>query len=42
MPKVALYNIEGKQIGDIDLKDEIFAPSPKSHLLLILLFVCPF
>lgn len=25
MPKVALYNIEGKQIGDIDLKDEIFA-----------------
>lgn len=25
MPKVALYNIDGKQIGDIDLKDEIFA-----------------
>lgn len=25
MPKAALYNIEGKQIGDIDLKDEIFA-----------------
>ena len=25
MPKVALYNIEGKQIGDIELKDEIFA-----------------
>lgn len=25
MPKVALYNIEGNQIGDIELKDEIFA-----------------
>ena len=25
MPKVALYNIEGKEIGEIELKDEIFA-----------------
>ena len=25
MPKVALYNIEGSKIGDIELKDEIFA-----------------
>lgn len=25
MPKVALYNIKGEQVGDIDLKDEIFA-----------------
>lgn len=25
MPKVALYNIEGNQIGDIELKDEVFA-----------------
>ena len=25
MPKVALYHIEGNQIGDIELKDEIFA-----------------
>lgn len=24
MPKVALYNVNGKQVGDIDLKDEIF------------------
>ena len=24
MPKVALYNISGEQIGDIDLKDSIF------------------
>lgn len=24
MPKVALYNIKGEQVGDIDLKDEIF------------------
>lgn len=24
MPKVALYNIEGKEIGEIELKDEIF------------------
>ena len=25
MPKVALYNIEGSKIGDVELKDEIFA-----------------
>ena len=25
MPKVALYNIEGKEVGEIELKDEIFA-----------------
>jgi len=25
MPKVALYNIEGKEIGEVELKDEIFA-----------------
>lgn len=24
MPKVALYNIDGQQVGDIDLKDSIF------------------
>lgn len=24
MPKVALYNVSGNQVGDIDLKDEIF------------------
>lgn len=24
MPKVAVYNIEGKQVGDLDLKEEIF------------------
>lgn len=24
MPKVALYNIKGEQIGEIDLKDEVF------------------
>ena len=24
MPKVAVYNIEGKQVGDIELKDDIF------------------
>jgi large subunit ribosomal protein L4 len=24
MPKVALYNIEGKEIGEVELKDEIF------------------
>ena len=24
MPKVAVYNIEGKQVGDIELRDEVF------------------
>lgn len=24
MPKVALYNVSGNQVGDIDLKDEVF------------------
>ena len=24
MPKVALYDISGKQVGDIELKDSVF------------------
>jgi large subunit ribosomal protein L4 len=24
MPKVALYNIKGEQVGEIELKDEVF------------------
>ena len=24
MPKVALYNIAGEQVGDIELKDDVF------------------
>ncbi len=33
MPKVALYNIEGKEIGEIELKDEIFAVEVSSAAL---------
>ena len=33
MPKVALYNIEGKEIGEIELKDEIFAVKVSSAAL---------
>ncbi|MBQ7792272.1 MAG: 50S ribosomal protein L4, partial [Clostridia bacterium] len=33
MPKVALYNIEGKEIGEIELKDEIFAVEISSAAL---------
>ena len=35
MPKVALYNIEGKEIGEVELKDEIFAvaiSAPALHM----------
>lgn len=33
MPKVALYNIEGKEVGEIELKDEIFAVEISSAAL---------
>lgn len=33
MPKVALYNINGEQVGEIELKDEIFGIEPNKHVL---------
>ena len=31
MPKVTLYNMEGKESGDIELKDEIFGIEPNEY-----------
>ena len=28
MPKVSVYNVEGKKVSDIDLKEEIFGIIP--------------
>ncbi|HZX47516.1 MAG TPA: 50S ribosomal protein L4 [Clostridia bacterium] len=33
MPRVAVYNTEGKQVGEIDLKDEIFGAEVNRPLL---------
>lgn len=33
MPKVALYNINGEQVGEIELRDEIFGIEPNQHVL---------
>lgn len=33
MPKVALYNVEGAQIGDIELNDAVFGIEPNEHVL---------
>jgi len=33
MPKVALYNINGQQVGDVELKDEVFGIKPNKHVL---------
>ena len=33
MPKVAVYNTEGKQVGEIDLKDEVFGAEVNQPLL---------
>lgn len=33
MPKVALYNIQGSQVGDIDLNDEIFGIEPNESVV---------
>lgn len=33
MPKVALYNVSGKQVGDIDLKDDIFGAEINEAIL---------
>ena len=33
MPKVALYNMQGKEVGEIALSDEIFGIEPNAHVL---------
>ncbi|MZP30254.1 50S ribosomal protein L4 [Heliobacterium undosum] len=33
MPKVAVYNIEGAQVGEIDLNDEIFGIEPNEAVM---------
>ncbi len=33
MPKLDMYNVEGKKVGDIDLKDEIFAIEPNEDVV---------
>lgn len=33
MPTVALYNKEGKQVGEIELKETVFGVEPNAHLM---------
>lgn len=33
MPKVALYNISGAQVGEVELSDSVFGIEPHSHIL---------
>jgi len=33
MPKVAVYNIEGKQVEEIELSDSVFGINPNGHVL---------
>ncbi|MEG6523421.1 50S ribosomal protein L4 [Desulfotomaculum sp. 1211_IL3151] len=33
MPKVALYNINGEQVGEVELKDEVFGIEPHEHVM---------
>jgi len=33
MPKVAVYNIAGEQVGDIELSETIFGITPNAHVL---------
>ncbi|APB74115.1 MULTISPECIES: 50S ribosomal protein L4 [Paenibacillus] len=33
MPKVALFNISGSQVGEIDLNDAVFGIEPNKHVL---------
>ena len=33
MPKVALYNQSGEQIGEVELNDSIFGIEPNKHVL---------
>jgi len=33
MPKVALYNVSGAQVGEIELKDEVFGIEPNTYVM---------
>lgn len=33
MPKVALYNVSGQQVGEIELADEVFGITPNPHVV---------
>ena len=33
MPKVALYNVSGNQVGEIELSDAVFGIEPNAHVL---------
>ncbi|SFM33885.1 large subunit ribosomal protein L4 [Paenibacillus sp. 1_12] len=33
MPKVALYNVSGAQVGEVELADSVFGIEPHSHIL---------
>ena len=33
MPKVAVYNISGEKVGEVELKDEVFGIEPNEHVL---------
>lgn len=33
MPKVALYNVQGSQVGEVELKDEIFGIEPNESVV---------
>ena len=32
MPKVALYNVNGAQVGEIELSDAVFGIEPNVHV----------
>jgi large subunit ribosomal protein L4 len=33
MPKVALYNVSGSQVGEVELADNVFGITPNTHVL---------
>src|SRR4051812_1667577 len=33
MPKVALYNVSGSQVGEVELAESVFGIEPHSHVL---------
>jgi large subunit ribosomal protein L4 len=33
MPKVALYNVSGSQVGEVELADSVFGITPNAHVL---------
>jgi len=33
MPKVSVYNVEGNQVGELELSDDVFGIEPNTHVL---------